>query len=109
MELEPSRYGSTVTFRGRVFNVVSESKKAQKTMQPANYLATKDASFDFPTESATLPLSGTMVQGFDKAIALRETLTENGVDYEVYQVQDDPKEPFVRCVCNRKQNRSTAI
>lgn len=103
-------YGSTVTFKGRTFNVVASSKAAKKKMQMANYLAEKSAVFDFPVDTSILPRSGVTVPGFDKSISLQSTVVDpSGVAYEVYEVMDDPKEPFIRCTCNRKQNTSTAI
>ncbi len=109
-ELEDDRYGSQITYKGRTFIVNASSKSAHKDGRQANYLGMKNATFDLPIEDSVLPLSGRTAPGFmTSGITLKETVTEDGIDFQIFEIQDATKEPFIRLVCNRLQGMNTKV
>lgn len=109
MELEDRFYPSRLQYKGVTYKAVSSSREAKKVMQPNNYLLLKPAVFDLPATDATLS-TGECVKGFKgSGIALRQNICSinadgtKDTDFEVYAIQDDPREPFVRLTCNRVQ------
>lgn len=90
----------------RHFRVVASSKAAEKKGGQANYLLIKPTTFDLPRTDLVLR-DGTTAPGYEgSGIALKTTVRQDETEFEVYQIQDDDVEPFVRLVCNRKQGNS---
>lgn len=72
-------------------------------MSQANYIVQKPAVFDLPRNDMVLS-DGVTALGFaESGMALRSTVSSEDTNYEIFSIQDDPVEPFVRLQCNRKQ------
>ncbi len=102
-ELSDDFYGSQISHKGTFYKVVGSSQAESKAMDKNNYTALKPAVFDMPATTQVLSDSTTAL-GFDvSGIGLRSNVQQDGTEFEVYQIQDDPREPFVRLICTRKQ------
>lgn len=102
-ELLSGFYGSDITHKGVTYRAVGSSRAATKQMGVTNQMTVKPAVFDMPAYEMTLS-DGTVCGGFDTSgIGLKSFIQAGGETFEVFTIQDDPKEPFVRLQCNRKQ------